>query len=181
MSSPPSSPVDGNRSSFRNVVFSRIPDDGKSPKTQQFCVIHHRQNHLESTFMLSSPSWLIPWTFYSTVLYTTFTKSASLHACACDTHMTELISDDKTPRYALYSCLNWFISGPNSTLFLSILKFRSSFKFGDQKDLHAYETAKKLNLVYFSHQMMTDISNNELGGIRQQPTVANLKVPFWRV
>jgi hypothetical protein len=25
---------DGNRSSFRNVVFSRIPDDGKSPKTQ---------------------------------------------------------------------------------------------------------------------------------------------------
>jgi hypothetical protein len=28
------SPEDGNRSSFRNVVFSRIPDDGKSPKTQ---------------------------------------------------------------------------------------------------------------------------------------------------
>jgi hypothetical protein len=25
---------DGNRSSFRNVVFSRIPNDGKSPKTQ---------------------------------------------------------------------------------------------------------------------------------------------------
>jgi hypothetical protein len=30
-------PEDGNRSSFRNVVFSRIPDDGKSPKTQYFC------------------------------------------------------------------------------------------------------------------------------------------------
>jgi hypothetical protein len=30
----PPSPEDGNRSSFRNVVFSRIPDDGKSPKTQ---------------------------------------------------------------------------------------------------------------------------------------------------
>jgi hypothetical protein len=28
------SPEDGNTSSFRNVVFSRIPDDGKSPKTQ---------------------------------------------------------------------------------------------------------------------------------------------------
>jgi hypothetical protein len=27
-------PEDGNRSSFRNVAFSRIPDDGKSPKTQ---------------------------------------------------------------------------------------------------------------------------------------------------
>jgi hypothetical protein len=26
-------PEDGNRSSFRNVVFSRIPDDGESPKT----------------------------------------------------------------------------------------------------------------------------------------------------
>jgi hypothetical protein len=25
---------DGNKSSFRNVVFSRIPDDGKNPKTQ---------------------------------------------------------------------------------------------------------------------------------------------------
>jgi hypothetical protein len=25
---------DGNRSSFRTVVFSRIPDNGKSPKTQ---------------------------------------------------------------------------------------------------------------------------------------------------
>jgi hypothetical protein len=37
MSSPPPSPEDENRSSFRNVVFSRIPDDGKSPKTQQFC------------------------------------------------------------------------------------------------------------------------------------------------
>jgi hypothetical protein len=28
------SPEDGNRSSFQNVMFSRIPDDGKSPKTQ---------------------------------------------------------------------------------------------------------------------------------------------------
>jgi hypothetical protein len=34
------SPPDGNRSSFRNVMFSRIPDDGKSPKTQKFCVLH---------------------------------------------------------------------------------------------------------------------------------------------
>jgi hypothetical protein len=33
-SSPPPSPEDGNRSSFQNVVFSRIPDDRKSPKTQ---------------------------------------------------------------------------------------------------------------------------------------------------
>jgi hypothetical protein len=33
---PPSSPEDGNRSSFRNVVFSsyRILDDGQSPETQ---------------------------------------------------------------------------------------------------------------------------------------------------
>jgi hypothetical protein len=31
-STPPPSPEDGNRSSFRNVVFTRIPDDGKSPK-----------------------------------------------------------------------------------------------------------------------------------------------------
>jgi hypothetical protein len=37
VSSPPPSPEDGNRSSFRNIVFSRIPDDGKSPKIQQFC------------------------------------------------------------------------------------------------------------------------------------------------
>jgi hypothetical protein len=28
------SPVDGNRSSCRNVVFCRIPDDGQSPKPQ---------------------------------------------------------------------------------------------------------------------------------------------------
>jgi hypothetical protein len=28
----PPSPEDGSRSSFRNVVFSRIPDDGKVPK-----------------------------------------------------------------------------------------------------------------------------------------------------
>jgi hypothetical protein len=36
--------------SFRNVVFPRIPDDGKSPKkTVILCVIHHRQNRLEST------------------------------------------------------------------------------------------------------------------------------------
>jgi hypothetical protein len=32
VSSPPASPQDGN--SFRNVVFSRIPDDGKSQKAQ---------------------------------------------------------------------------------------------------------------------------------------------------
>jgi hypothetical protein len=33
LSSSPVSPEDGNRCSFRNVVFSRIPGDGKSPKT----------------------------------------------------------------------------------------------------------------------------------------------------
>jgi hypothetical protein len=33
-SSPPPLPEDGNRSSFQNVMFSGIPDDGKSPKTQ---------------------------------------------------------------------------------------------------------------------------------------------------
>jgi hypothetical protein len=27
------SPEDGNRSSIRNIVFSRIPDNGQSPKT----------------------------------------------------------------------------------------------------------------------------------------------------
>jgi hypothetical protein len=32
VSSPPPSPEDGNRSSFRNVVFSRIPEDGKKSK-----------------------------------------------------------------------------------------------------------------------------------------------------
>jgi hypothetical protein len=32
VSSPPPSPEDGNRSSFRNVVLSRIPDDGKVQK-----------------------------------------------------------------------------------------------------------------------------------------------------
>jgi hypothetical protein len=36
VSSPPPSPEDGNRSSFQNVVFSRISDDGKGPKTQYF-------------------------------------------------------------------------------------------------------------------------------------------------
>jgi hypothetical protein len=30
----PEEPEDGNRSSFRNFVFSKIPDVGKSPKTQ---------------------------------------------------------------------------------------------------------------------------------------------------
>jgi hypothetical protein len=35
MSSPPPSPVDGNKFSFRNVMFSRIPDDGKSKKNKQ--------------------------------------------------------------------------------------------------------------------------------------------------
>jgi hypothetical protein len=35
VSSPPPSPEDRNRSSFRNVVFFGIQDDGKSP--QQFC------------------------------------------------------------------------------------------------------------------------------------------------
>jgi hypothetical protein len=30
----PPSPEGGNRSSFRKVVLSRIPDDGKCPKTQ---------------------------------------------------------------------------------------------------------------------------------------------------
>jgi hypothetical protein len=34
VSSFPPSPEDGNRSSFRNVILSRIQDDGKSPKTQ---------------------------------------------------------------------------------------------------------------------------------------------------
>jgi hypothetical protein len=43
------SPEDGKRSSFQNVVFSRIPDNGKSPKNPVIlCVIHHRQNRLES-------------------------------------------------------------------------------------------------------------------------------------
>jgi hypothetical protein len=46
-SSSPPPPEDGNRSSFRNVVFCRIPDDGKSPNNPVIlCVIHHRQNHL---------------------------------------------------------------------------------------------------------------------------------------
>jgi hypothetical protein len=52
VSSPLPSPQDGNRSSFRNVVFSRIPENGKSPKKKTpviLCVIHHRQNCLEST------------------------------------------------------------------------------------------------------------------------------------
>jgi hypothetical protein len=40
VSSPPPSPEDGNRYSFRNVVFSRIPEDGYSPQAQQFCVLH---------------------------------------------------------------------------------------------------------------------------------------------
>jgi hypothetical protein len=35
VSSPPPSPEDGNRSSFRNVVFFGIQDDGKSP--EKFC------------------------------------------------------------------------------------------------------------------------------------------------
>jgi hypothetical protein len=34
LSSHPPSPEDGNRSSFRNVVFSTIPDDGKLKKKQ---------------------------------------------------------------------------------------------------------------------------------------------------
>jgi hypothetical protein len=40
VSSPPPSPEDGNRSSFRNVVFSRIPDDGKSPKPPVILCVH---------------------------------------------------------------------------------------------------------------------------------------------
>jgi hypothetical protein len=50
VSSPPLSPEDGNRSRFRNVAFSRIPDNGKSPKNPVILsVIHHRQNRLQST------------------------------------------------------------------------------------------------------------------------------------
>jgi hypothetical protein len=38
--SPPPSPEDGNRSSFRNVVFFGIQDDGKGPeKFCEFCTI----------------------------------------------------------------------------------------------------------------------------------------------
>jgi hypothetical protein len=37
VSSPPASPEDGNRSSFRNIVFFGIQDDGKSPEKCEFC------------------------------------------------------------------------------------------------------------------------------------------------
>jgi hypothetical protein len=51
--SPPSL-EDRNRSSFRNVVFFRIPDDGQSPKPPVIpSVIHRRQNPLESTRILT--------------------------------------------------------------------------------------------------------------------------------
>jgi hypothetical protein len=48
---------DGNRSSFRNVVFLVIsnPDDGQSPKTQYLCVYYEmfdRQHDLEGFFYL---------------------------------------------------------------------------------------------------------------------------------
>jgi hypothetical protein len=44
------SPEDGNRSNFRNVVFSRVPDDKQNKKlSNPNCYIYYRQKPLEST------------------------------------------------------------------------------------------------------------------------------------
>jgi hypothetical protein len=57
VSSPPPSLEDGNRSSFRNVVFSRIPDDGKVQNPVILCIMHHRQNPLESIQYIQLPRY----------------------------------------------------------------------------------------------------------------------------
>jgi hypothetical protein len=54
------SPEDGNRSSFRNVVFSIQYNTGRWKKFKNpiiLCVIHYRQNSLESAYRCALHHW----------------------------------------------------------------------------------------------------------------------------